>query len=202
VARRTRKLGLGSAYLLGFRCALERGYVRALQMDCDFSHDPDDARRLVDAMDEGGHDLVIGSRYVPGGRVVGWPLHRLLLSRGGNTYARFLLGRAVHDWTSGFKLWRAPALRAVLAEGASWADGYAFQAECTHRALACGLRVTEVPIVFRERAAGESKLGLDIVAEAARRVLGLRRSSAPAAQPVPGVPERPAAAASSESEGL
>lgn len=202
VARRPRKLGLGSAYLLGFRHALDRGYARALQMDCDFSHDPDDARRLVEAMDQGGHDLVIGSRYVPGGRVVGWPLHRLLLSRGGNTYARFLLGHAVHDWTSGFKLWQATALRAVLAEGASWADGYAFQAECTHRALACGLRVAEVPIVFRERAAGESKLGLDIVAEAARRVLGLRRATTALSPTTAAVPERPAAAASSESEGL
>jgi dolichol-phosphate mannosyltransferase len=149
-------------------------------MDCDFSHDPEDARRLVGAMDQGGHDLVIGSRYVPGGRIQGWPLHRLLLSRGGNFYARFLLGRAVHDWTSGFKLWRAAALAQILAEGASWADGYAFQAECTHRALARGLSVVEVPIVFRERAAGESKLGLDIVAEAARRVVGLRRSAAAA----------------------
>ena len=181
VARRASKLGLGSAYLLGFASALEQGYGRALQMDCDFSHDPLDARRLVEAMDAGGQDLVIGSRYVSGGRVVGWPLHRLLLSRGGNAYARFWLGRAVRDWTSGFKLWRASALETILGEGASWADGYAFQAECTHRALALGLRVTEVPIVFRERVAGESKLGLDIVAEAAHRVLGLRRNASQAA---------------------
>jgi dolichol-phosphate mannosyltransferase len=198
VARRPRKLGLGSAYLLGFRHALEHGYPRALQMDCDFSHDPEDARRLVAAMDEGGHDLVIGSRYVAGGRVAGWPLHRLLLSRGGNTYARLLLGRAVHDWTSGFKLWRAAALAQILAEGTSWADGYAFQAECTHRALARGLRVAEVPIVFRERAAGESKLGLDIVAEAARRVLGLRRGAEAAARAGARGPERAATTPASE----
>ena len=106
----------------------------------------------------------------------------------------------MHDWTSGFKLWRTGALATVLGEGASWADGYAFQAECTHRALAIGLRVDEVPIVFRERAAGESKLGLDIVAEAARRVLGLRRSAAPPAE-TPLASERGARAAS-ESEGV
>jgi dolichol-phosphate mannosyltransferase len=203
VARRSRKLGLGSAYLLGFGRALEQGFARALQMDCDFSHDPHDARRLVEAMDAGGQDLVIGSRYVSGGRVVGWPLHRLLLSRGGNAYARFLLGRTVRDWTSGFKLWRASALEAILGEGASWADGYAFQAECTHRALALGLSVCEVPIVFRERVAGESKLGLDIVAEAAHRVLGLRRSvhqAPPATASI--VPDPRATPAASESEGV
>jgi dolichol-phosphate mannosyltransferase len=203
VVRRSGKLGLGSAYLLGFRHAIDRGYVRTLQMDCDFSHDPEDACRLVAAMDERGLDLVVGSRYVSGGRVVGWPLHRLLLSRGGNAYARLLLGRAVRDWTSGFKLWRTAVLQAVLAEGASWAEGYAFQAEATHRALAGGFRVGEVPIVFRERAAGESKLGLDIVAEAARRVLGLRRGATPAiAAPAAAQLEPRAAAAPAESEGL
>jgi dolichol-phosphate mannosyltransferase len=203
VAHRPRKLGLGSAYLLGFRRAIEGGYARALQMDCDFSHDPDDARRLVETMAAGGQDLVIGSRYVTGGRVVGWPLHRLLLSRGGNAYARLLLGRRVQDWTSGFKLWRADALAAILADGETWAEGYAFQAECTHRALAFGLRVTEVPIVFRERVAGESKLGLDIVAEAAHRVLGLRRSAAPPAPTAASAaPERGVRAAARESEGV
>ncbi|HUP22745.1 MAG TPA: polyprenol monophosphomannose synthase [Thermoanaerobaculia bacterium] len=200
VARRARKLGLGPAYLFGFRHALDQGYQRALQMDCDFSHDPEDARRLVEAMDAGGHDLVVGSRYVAGGRVEGWPFHRLLLSRGGNAYARLVLGRAVHDWTSGFKLWRVHALATILAEGASWAEGYAFQAECTHRALTSGLRVAEVPIVFRERVAGESKLGLDIVAEAARRVLGLRRAVATGPPQTATPNEKRNAAAASESE--
>jgi dolichol-phosphate mannosyltransferase len=114
-----------------------------------------------------------------------------------------MLGRAVHDWTSGFKLWRADALAAILADGASWAEGYAFQAESTQRALARGLRVVEMPIVFRERVSGESKMGLDIVAEAARRVLGLRRSAAPAAQAAAAAAsEHGVRTAARESEGV
>jgi dolichol-phosphate mannosyltransferase len=174
VVRRARKLGLGTAYLLGFRQAVARGHRRVLQMDCDFSHDPDDVRRLMTAMDETGADLVIGSRYVSGGRITGWPLHRLLLSRGGNAYARVLLGRSIRDWTAGFKLWRLEALTEVVSEPADFADGYSFLAETTLRALRLGKHVVELPITFRERVAGDSKMGLDIVAESARRVFKLR----------------------------
>ena len=174
VARRSRKLGLGTAYLLGFRTAIERGAFLVLQMDCDFSHDPGDVPRLIATLEREGADLVIGSRYVDGGRITGWPVHRLLLSRGGNAYARAVLGRQIRDWTAGFKLWRIEALAAVLSEPGSFGDGYSFLAETSLRAIRRGLTVVEVPITFRERAAGVSKMGLDIVSESARRVWSLR----------------------------
>ncbi len=168
---RAGKQGLASAYIDGFRLALEAGAERVVQMDADLSHDPDDVPRLLAA----DADLVLGSRYVPGGAVRNWPLHRQLLSRGGSAYARLLLGLKQRDLTGGFKAWRAPALRAVL-EGPVASNGYVFQAETTLRAARLGLSVVEVPIVFTEREAGRSKLSGAIALEAVWKVPQLRWS--------------------------
>ena len=174
VIHRKEKLGLGPAYIEGFRYALDKGYRFIIQMDCDFSHDPEDIPRLMEEMKRNGADLVIGSRYVKGGKITGWPIARHILSRGGNMYARLVLGPFVRDWTTGFKLYRAEVLGEILRNN-SYADGYAFLAEMTYRTIKKGYNVKEVPIVFRERTAGESKMGKSIIIEAARRVLRLRR---------------------------
>ncbi len=173
VLHRPRKEGLGPAYAAGFRWAIEHGYDEVIEMDCDFSHDPADLPRLVAAA-RSGADLVIGSRYIPGARIEGWPWYRHVLSAGANAYARTLLGRVVHDWTSGFKCFRQPALRAVLDAGAP-ANGYVFQVQGTHRVLRRGLSVVEVPIVFRERTRGDSKVRYNSAAEAFRAIWNLRR---------------------------
>lgn len=174
VLHRPRKEGLGPAYAAGFRWAIERGYDEVIEMDCDFSHDPADLPRLVAAA-RGGADLVIGSRYIPGAGINGWPWYRHVLSAGANAYARVLLGRAVRDWTSGFKCFRRGAVHAVLDAGAP-ANGYVFQVQGTYRVLGRGLRVVEVPIVFRERTRGESKVRYNSAVEAFRAVWTLRRS--------------------------
>ncbi len=165
------KAGLASAYREGFRLALASGAERVVQMDADLSHNPDDVPRLLAA----DADLVLGSRYVPGGGVRNWPLYRQVLSRGGSAYARTLLGLAVRDLTGGFKAWRAEALRAVL-EGPVASNGYVFQAETTLRAARLGLRILEVPIVFTEREGGVSKMSGAIAIEAAWKVPRLRWS--------------------------
>lgn len=172
VLHRPRKEGLGPAYAAGFRWAIERGYDEVIEMDCDFSHDPADLPRLVAAA-RGGADLAIGSRYIPGAGIHGWPWYRHMLSAGANAYARALLGRAVRDWTSGFKCFRRGALQAVLDAGAP-ANGYVFQVQGTYRVLGRGLRVVEVPIVFRERTRGESKVRYNSAVEACLKVLELR----------------------------
>ncbi len=174
VIHRNEKLGLGPAYIEGFRYALSRGYSHIIQMDCDFSHDPGDIPRLLEEMKRSGADLVIGSRYVKGGRISGWPLVRHVLSRGGNIYARLVLGNTVKDWTTGFKLFKAEVLKDILKNN-SYADGYAFLAEMTYRTIKRGYKVKELPIVFRERTKGESKMGKNIITEAARRVWKLRK---------------------------
>lgn len=168
---RSGKAGLASAYLEGFRLALAAGAERIVQMDADLSHNPDDVPRLLAA----DADLVLGSRYVPGGGVRNWPLYRQVLSRGGSAYARTLLGLAVRDLTGGFKAWRAEALRAVL-EGPVASNGYVFQAETTLRAARLGLRILEVPIIFTEREGGVSKMSGAIAIEAAWKVPRLRWS--------------------------
>ena len=162
---RPSKDGLATAYLLGFRHALAAGAERVVQMDADLSHDPDDVSRLLAS----GADLVLGSRYVPGGGVRNWPVHRQLLSRGGSAYARLLLGLPQRDLTGGFKAWRAPALRAVLERPVA-SNGYVFQAETTLRAARLGFRIEEVPIVFTEREGGVSKMSGAIAVEAVWRV--------------------------------
>jgi dolichol-phosphate mannosyltransferase len=172
VLHRPRKQGLGRAYLDGFRWALARDFDYILEMDCDFSHDPRAVPSLL-APARAGADLVLGSRYCPGGRVENWGRARRLISTAGCLYARTLLGVGVRDLTGGYKCFR----RAVLEEielGAVDAQGYQFQIEMTYRALLLGFRVVEVPITFADRVAGGSKMSRSIVFEAMRRVPLLR----------------------------
>ncbi len=171
---RQAKAGLGTAYVAGFRWALEGGYWAVVEMDADLSHDPGDVPRLLERL-RSGADLAIGSRYVPGGRVVNWGLLRRLLSAAGNLYARLWLGFPVRDSTSGF---RAYATRALADQDLSTvrSEGYAFQIEMTRRVYRGGARIDEVPITFTERALGTSKMSRRIVFEALRQVTswGLR----------------------------
>lgn len=164
VVHRPQKLGLGPAYAHGFGLALDAGHDIICQMDADFSHDPADLPRLIDRV-RSGSDLVIGSRYVPGGSTPDWPLGRRILSSGGNLYARALLGGSVRDLTGGFRAWSAPTLRHVDASTCQ-SSGYAFQVEMAWRALRAGRSVAEVPIVFRERQVGSSKMSPTIAVEA------------------------------------
>jgi dolichol-phosphate mannosyltransferase len=177
VLHRPKKEGLGPAYGSGFDRALEDGAEIVVEMDADFSHDPGDLPRLVQAIDDGA-DLAIGSRYVPGGSTPDWPLGRRLISKGGNLYARLMLGIPIRDSTAGFRAFRAEALRVLPYRGAQ-ASGYAFQVEMALKAHQTGLNVVEVPISFRDRTRGTSKMGTGIVAEAMRlvSVWGLRRMS-------------------------
>ena len=174
VLHRTVKNGLGGAYLDGFAWGLERGYWALVEMDADGSHQPEELPRMIELL--ATHDLVLGSRWVPGGRVVNWPASRKLLSRGGNIYARTALGIDVRDATGGFRAFSALALRRIdLADVAS--QGYCFQLDLLWRALQRGLRVVEVPITFVERVHGEAKMSSSIVVESLFRVTlwGLRR---------------------------
>ena len=164
VLHRGKKEGLGPAYGAGFDRALDDGAEIVIEMDADFSHDPADLPRLVQAVDDGA-DLAVGSRYVPGGSTPDWPLVRRLISRGGNLYARVMLGIPVRDSTAGFRAFRAGALRALAYRDAQ-SSGYAFQVEMAMRAREAGLRIVEVPIRFRDRTRGTSKMGTGIVAEA------------------------------------
>jgi dolichol-phosphate mannosyltransferase len=171
VLHRQRKEGLGPAYLAGFRRALERGAELVVEMDCDFSHDPKDVPRLIEAA--GNADLVLGSRYVPGGGVENWGLVRRVVSAGGSLYARVLLGVPIRDLTGGFKCFRRSVLEAFDLE-AVHSKGYAFQIELTYRALRRGFRVRELPIRFVDREVGGSKMSRGIVLEAIWRVPLLR----------------------------
>jgi dolichol-phosphate mannosyltransferase len=172
VLHRGRKEGLGPAYLAGFRRTLSDGAELVLEMDCDFSHDPNDVPRLLAAV-EGGADLALGSRYVPGGGVRNWGLVRRLISAGGSLYARVLLGVKVRDLTGGFKCYRREVLEAIDLDAVD-SKGYAFQIETTYRALRAGFEVVEVPITFADREVGGSKMSKAIVAEAIWKVPGLR----------------------------
>ena len=171
VLHRPRKEGLGPAYLAGFRQALGQGAELVLQMDADFSHDPAYVPRLIDASRNA--DLVLGSRYVSGGGVTEGGPTRRLISRGGSAYARTVHGVRIRDLTGGFKCWRREALEAVDLDSVD-SRGYAFQIEMTYRAIRAGFRVVEVPIVFRERRVGASKMTGLIVTEAIWRVPSLR----------------------------
>jgi dolichol-phosphate mannosyltransferase len=171
VLHRERKEGLGPAYLAGFRRALAEGAELILEMDCDFSHNPKDVPRLVEASADA--DLVLGSRYVPGGGVENWSPVRKLISAGGSLYARALLGVGVRDLTGGFKCFRRAVLEAIDLD-AVHSKGYAFQIEITYRAIRKGFRVVEIPIVFVDRQVGGSKMSRTIVLEAIWRVPLLR----------------------------
>jgi dolichol-phosphate mannosyltransferase len=171
VLHRGRKEGLGPAYLAGFHVALDGGAQRIVEMDADFSHDPAYLPRLIGAAEEA--DLVIGSRYVPGGGVTDWGPLRRFISRGGSAYARIALGLPIRDLTGGFKCFRREVLEAIKIDTIE-ARGYAFQVETTYRAIKAGFRVVEIPIVFRDRTDGTSKMSRSIVAEAMWRVPAMR----------------------------
>ena len=171
VLHRPHKDGLGPAYLAGFRRALDAGAELIVEIDCDFSHDPADVPRLVAAAEE--VDLVLGSRYVPGGGVENWGLVRRAISAGGSLYARLLLGVPVRDLTGGFKCFRRAVLEAIPLDEVR-SRGYAFQIELTYRALRGGFRVREVPILFSDRIVGGSKMSRAIVLEAIWKVPLLR----------------------------
>ena len=173
VRHRPAKRGLGRAYLDGFGEAIRAGASIVVQMDADWSHDPAALPTLIEPVVEGRADLVIGSRYAPGGEVTDWGLGRRLISRGGSTFARIVLGLGPHDLTGGFKAWRAQTLDALPFDGVR-AGGYVFQIEMTYRASRLGATVVEVPITFRDRRIGQSKMSRRIVAEALLVVVGLR----------------------------
>jgi dolichol-phosphate mannosyltransferase len=167
VLHRPGKEGLGAAYLEGFRWGLQRGYGVLVEMDGDGSHQPEELPRLLTALR--GADLVLGSRWVPGGRIVHWPVRRQLISRGGSAYARLLLGLPIRDVTGGFRAFRGHVLDAGLLRDVA-SQGYCFQVDLAHRAIRAGHRVVEVPITFVERRHGDSKMSRDIVIEALWRV--------------------------------
>lgn len=167
VMHRQSKAGLGAAYIAGFGWALERGYGVLVEMDADGSHDPAQLPLLLSALD--GADLVIGSRYVPGGTTVNWPKSREFLSRGANTYVRLMLRIGVHDATGGYRAYRASTLRAIGLDEVE-SQGYCFQIDLTLRTKESGREITEVPITFTERARGASKMSRAVIAEALIRV--------------------------------
>jgi glycosyltransferase involved in cell wall biosynthesis len=160
---RQEKSGLASAYLLGFELGLDEGFDLIVEMDSDLSHDPEELGRLLAKAPDAG--LVIGSRYVPGGSVTNWSKVRLGLSKGGNAYARFMLGLPIHDATSGYRVYRAELLRRLTSTPIV-SDGYGFQVELASRAWRLGSTIAEVPITFREREHGSSKISRRIVVEA------------------------------------
>jgi dolichol-phosphate mannosyltransferase len=171
VLHRDRKEGLGPAYVAGFVWALATDADRIVEMDCDFSHDPEDLPRVVAATQDA--DLALGSRYVKGGGTRNWGLARRIVSRFGSFYARVLLGVGIHDLTGGFKCFRRIVLEDIGLERIT-TKGYAFQIETTYRAIRAGCRVVEIPIVFAEREAGKSKMTQGIVLEAMTKVPALR----------------------------
>ena len=173
VLHRPGKQGLGAAYRAGFAWGLQRGYERFVELDADGSHRPEELPRLLDALSEtpgdGRADVVLGSRWTPGGAVENWPLRRMLLSRAGSLYARIALGLPVRDVTGGYRAFTAAALRGIGYETVL-SQGYCFQIDMLWRAYSEGLRVAEVPITFVERVLGESKMSSGIVGEAIARV--------------------------------
>ena len=172
VLHRERKEGLGPAYLAGFRRALSGDAELVLEMDCDFSHDPNDVPRLIAAVADSA-DVALGSRYVPGGGVKNWGLLRRVISAGGSLYARVVLGVGVRDLTGGFKCYRRSVLETIELDSVH-SKGYAFQIETTYRALRAGFEVVEVPITFADREVGGSKMSKGIVVEAIWKVPRLR----------------------------
>src|SRR5262249_36718318 len=195
VQHRIRKLGLGTAYLQGFRYALNTGYDRVFQMDADFSHDPSYLPELRGALDHA--DVVLGSRYAPGGGTRNRSAQRQMISRWGSRFAGMVLGLPIQDLTGGFKGFRRPALRAINLDGIR-STGFAFQIEVTYRCRRRDLRIVEIPIVFEDRRRGHSKMSAAIVAEAFFQVWRLRLAPETATEPAPGelvyhYPSEPAA---------
>ncbi len=167
------KLGLGTAYLRGFRYALARGYTYVCEMDADLSHDPDDLPRLIEPVKNDEVDLAIGSRYVGGVRVIDWPLSRLVLSYAAGIYTRAITRLPIRDVTAGFKCFHRRVLEAIDLDRVN-SDGYAFQVEMHYRTWQAGFRIREVPVIFTERTEGQSKMSKAIVREAAWKVWELR----------------------------
>ncbi|MER6504677.1 polyprenol monophosphomannose synthase [Streptomyces sp. NPDC001455] len=167
VLHREGKEGLGAAYLAGFRWGMERGYGVLVEMDADGSHQPEELPRLLTALK--GADLVLGSRWVPGGRVVNWPKSREMISRGGSTYSRILLGLRTRDVTGGYRAFRAETLKGIGLDRVA-SQGYCFQVDLARRAVEAGYHVVEVPITFVDREIGDSKMSRDILVEALWRV--------------------------------
>ncbi|MFP4227322.1 MAG: polyprenol monophosphomannose synthase [Salinivenus sp.] len=170
---RSGKLGLGTAYLRGFRYALARGYTYICEMDADLSHDPDDLPRLIEPIENGDADLAIGSRYVNGVRVIDWPLPRLVLSYAAGIYTRTITRMPIHDVTAGFKCFHRRVLEAIDLDRVN-SDGYAFQVEMHYRTWRAGFTIQEIPVIFTERTEGQSKMSRSIVWEAAYKVWELR----------------------------
>ena len=171
IIERTRKMGLGSAYVAGFKFALQRDYEFVFEMDADFSHDPAEIPNYIRKMDQ--FDLVVGSRYTNGVRVLNWPIERLLLSYFANVYTRFMTGLPLHDATGGFKCFRRKVLESINLDGIG-SNGYAFQIEMSYKAWKRGFKVGELPIVFLERQSGTSKMSKHIVYEALYMLWKLR----------------------------
>ena len=170
---RSGKLGLGTAYLRGFRYALARDYTYICEMDADLSHDPDDLPRLIEAVQTNDADLAVGSRYVGGVRVINWPLPRLVLSYAAGVYTRAITRMPIRDVTAGFKCFHRRVLEALPLDRIN-SDGYAFQVEMHYRTWKAGFEVTEIPVIFTERTEGQSKMSKAIVREAAFKVWELR----------------------------
>jgi dolichol-phosphate mannosyltransferase len=177
VLHRRCKEGIGPAYKAGMHAAIRAGASAVVQMDCDFSHDPAAIPSLLGRLDAGA-DLVLGARYVPGGGTENWPLRRRIISRGGTLTARLALGLPYGDLTGGFKAWRPDLLRRINLDAVE-ASGYGFQVETTWRAHCLGARIEQVPIIFRDRSAGQSKMTGGIVVEALAMLVRLRRSGSP-----------------------
>lgn len=173
ILERKGKLGLGTAYIDGFKWALAKGYGYIFEMDCDFSHNPDDLVRLYNACAVDGADLAIGSRYIKGVNVVNWPMGRVLMSYGASMYVRFILGMPIADTTAGFKCYSAKVLRAIDLSAVKFM-GYAFQIEMKYTAWRLGFKITEVPIIFTDRTEGTSKMSSKIFKEAFIGVMSLR----------------------------
>jgi len=170
------KLGLGTAYVEGFRYALKNDYQYICEMDADFSHNPEDIPRLIEAVKNGDADVAIGSRYSNGISIVNWPLSRLILSYGANVYARWITGLPIKDTTAGFKCIHRDVLEAIDLNKIR-SNGYAFQIEIHFRAWKAGFKLREISIIFREREEGVSKMSKAIVREAVWRVWGLKLRS-------------------------
>ncbi|MFL2608952.1 MAG: polyprenol monophosphomannose synthase [Flavobacteriaceae bacterium] len=171
--RRKKKLGLGTAYIEGFKWAIDNGYERIFEMDADYSHDPKDLSRMNVFLDNDGYDVVIGSRYISGVNVVNWPIQRVLLSYFASIYARLITGVPLRDLTSGFVGYKVSVLKSVLKENVRF-NGYAFQIEMKFKAYSKGFKIIEIPIIFTDRTKGESKMSLSIVWEAVFGLLLLK----------------------------
>jgi len=176
IEERKGKLGLGTAYIHGFKWALQKGYEYVFEMDADFSHNPEDLPRLYDACKNQGGDVAVGSRYVPGGSVLNWPMGRVLMSYYASVYVRIITGMKIKDTTAGFKCYRRKVLETINLDRVKFV-GYAFQIEMKFTALKHGFNIIEVPIIFTDRVEGKSKMSKSIFKEAVLGVLQLKFKS-------------------------